>query len=308
MLPQTYSKETNIRIGVLLAPPPVQLLDLAPADLFHMLSKEYLGVIEFLPKPIKDLAINQMEILYVADREESNVTTFQDMSTTPTTTGGKTPTVPVNTLSLAPLTGNITVQITADLDDPKVQPGNLTILVLPGPDPSSTPSQRTKKFISSHAACGKTDIITICTGIFPACYAGICDNKTVTGPRGLTSQLTKKFPGVKSFEDKRWTCDILAPSSPSSSSSLSDKKSHIEPKSARGMRHSELWTSAGITNGHDCIAAYIRAHFVSELGDVVLRMADVSQRSQSYDVGQTAEGFWWISRILSALVKGVWRG
>lgn len=303
MLPQTFTTDHKIRVGVLLAPPPVQLLDLAPTDLFHMLSKEYLGVIEFLPKPIKDLAISQLEILYVADEEDSNVKKMKAASVADSMDPAKSAQI-TNTMSLAPLTADASIQLTTDLNSSLVQPGNLTILLIPGPDPSAVPSERAKSFISSHATCGTTDIITICTGIFPACYSGICDGKTVAVLRGLRSQLIKKFPKVEKFEDLRWTKDVLTTSKSSRSTSVS-KGSELE--NSKGMRPAELWTSAGITNGHDCIAAYIRAHINRELGDVVLRMADVGERSQRYDVGPTTDGVWWMTTILRALVKGLWR-
>lgn len=311
MLPQIFTKDTKIRIGVLLAPPPVQLLDLAPTDVFHMLSKEYLGVIEFLPKPIKDLAINQLEIMYIADQKDPHVKTINATLVANATDAAKSaqtsnPTSPYrdNTVSLASLTADLSIQLTTGLDDSLVQPGNLTVLLIPGPDPSATPSESAKRFISSHAICGTTDVITVCTGIFPACYSGICDGKTVTAPRGFGSLLTKKFPKVKKFEDLRWTKDVLTPSNSSTTTSVS-KQSVIENN--KGMRPAELWTSAGITNGHDCIAAYVRAHFDRELGDVVLRMVDIGERSQKYDVGPTADGVWWITTILRALFKGLWR-
>lgn len=314
MLPQTFTKDTRIRVGVLLAPPPVQVLDLAPIDLFHMLSKEYLGVMDLLPKPIKTLAINDIEIMYIADYEDPDVKTFHNTTPSPNTTETSDNTQPASTTSpshdktvyLAPLTANMTIQLTTSITDPSVQPGHLTILLIPGPDPSAAPSQRTKTFISSHATCGTSDIITICTGIFPACYSGICDDKTVTAPRGFGSQLTKKFPKVKKFEDLRWTKDVLTSSTTSTSMSATiSKQSEIENN--KELRPAELWTSAGITNGHDCIAAYIRTHFDRELGDVVVRMADIGERSQKYDIGSVADGVWWITTILRALIKGIRR-
>lgn len=297
MLPQTFTKDIAVRIGVLLAPPPVQLLDLACIDIFHMLSKEYIGELELLPQAIKDLAIDKVEIFYIADKEDQNVTKLahtkhEDQQSHPN------PNATANDYDprLVPLTANMTIQVTADLTNPSVQPGNLTILLIPGPDPSSTTPQPYKTFIQSHASCGITDIITICTGIIPACSSGICDNKVVTAPRGLLPMLNKKFKNVKSFEDKRWSRDYLNSSAETKGSAGSKDK-----------RQAELWTSAGITNGHDVTAAYIREHFNHELGEIVLRMADVGDRPRDYDVGRVADGMWWMSTILSAVMKRLWR-
>jgi len=284
MPPVIYPASCHLCIGVLLAPPPVQLLDLAPVDLFHMLSKEYLDPFPILPQAIKNLAIHKVEIYYIADTEDASLHTH-------------------NASQLAPLTANMSIRVTADLSTHEVQPGQLSILVIPGPDPASTPSEAYKSFMQSHASCGTTDIITVCTGIFPTCHSGICDGRTVTGPRGLLSDLRTKFKAVKAFEDKRWTlCTMESPDRRS--------KSH-SPKAETALplpeRPAELWTAAGITNGNDCVAAYIKAHFNQEFAEIVCRIADVGDRSRDYETGQVAEGMWWVTRILRAVVKGLWR-
>ncbi|KAK5937857.1 hypothetical protein PMZ80_009986 [Knufia obscura] len=281
MPPKIYPTSSHIRVGVLLAPPPLQVLDLAPVDLFHMLSKGYLGPLSILPQPIKDVAIHKVEIFYIADEADTSLIS----------TG--------NGSLLAPMTANMSIRITAPLSAPEVQPGQLSILVIPGPDPASKPSEACKSFIRAHAACGTTDIITVCTGIYPACYSGICDGRIVTGPRGIIPDLRSKFKAVKSFEDKRWSHCSLA---------KTDGSPHSKGmKAAHGERPAELWTAAGITNGHDCIAAYIKAHFNLELAEIVCRIADVGERSRDYDTGQVTEGMWWVSRILPATIKGFWR-
>ena len=70
-----------------------------------------------------------------------------------------------------------------------------------------------------------------------------------------------------------------------------------------------LWTSGGITNGLDMVAAYLHSrqsvHGIStELADLVCRMADVGERKQEYDVGGVSEGGWWLLLIL----RSWWRG
>lgn len=278
MPPLAYTSSSRLTIGVLLAPPPVQLLDLAPVDVFHMISKAYLQPLDLLPQPLKDLAVREVKIYYIAAEQSSSA------KTTSATSAG-------NTAQLAPLTADLNVQITSTCTSLEVQPGSLNLLFIPGPDPSVSTPEVYRTFIQAHARCGSTDIITVCTGIFPACYSGICDGQIVTGPRGLLSDLRKKFKDVKEFEDKRWSSTALV----------------SEKKTGHAERPAELWTAAGITNGHDCVAAYIKAHFNSELADVVCRMCDIGDRSRDYDTGQASETAWWMSRILTAAVKGLFR-
>lgn len=278
MLTQRFSTTETIRIGVLLAPPPVQFMDIAPVDLFHMLSKEYLGGVTMLPQAVRNLALQDLRIMYIADE----VPQGQSMDTSGT--DSKTQSVP--------LTADAHIEITSTLKDPNVEPGKLSILVIPGPDPNTTTPEAYRSFIAGHAAGGTTDIITICTGIIPACYSGVCDDRVVSAPRGFTAELKKKFQRVKAFEDTRWSKDLLESGS---------------TKVESGQRRAELWTAGGITNGHDCIAAYMREHFNLEIAEIVCRMADVGDRGQHYTTGQFSEGAWWMSRILKTIIKGLWR-
>ena len=272
MLPEKFTKHDEIRIGVLLAPPPVQLLDLAPIDLFHMMSKEYIGPMELLPQPVKNQAMQDVKIIYIADHDE--------ISTGADETGRN-----------VPLTAEARLEINASLASQEVQPGQLTILLIPGPDPNTITPDKYRSFIAAHAVSGVTDIITVCTGIYPACYAGICDGLIVSGPRGLLPDLRSKFLRVKEFADKRW-----------SHSSIKVNSDKLES----GKRHSELWTAAGITNGHDCIAAYMKTHFDQDLAEIVCRMADIEDRGRDYKTGQMSENIWWVSKILRTVVKGFW--
>lgn len=278
MPPKVFKASSSLRIGVLLAPPPVQLLDFAPIDLFFMASKDYMDDIPMLPSPVKKLAIDKIDIVYISDEYDPAVQSF-------TTTSNEQ-------IRLAPLTAKLNIRLTANLSTPEVQPGELTVLMIPGPEPASIPSQKYKDFLKAHASSGLTDIITICTGIYPACHSGICDGKTITGPRGLLPDLKSKFKEVKMFEDYRWSRDVLRPG----------KESGLS-----GDRPAELWTAAGITNGNDTISAYLREHFNPELAEIVCRMADVGDRPRTYDTGQVTENMWWLSRILKAAMKSLWK-
>ena len=164
-----------LRVGVLLLPS-VQLLDLSPIDLFGMCTKEHLLACQ-LPSPITALGI-PVEITYIAEA------------------GPK---------ELAECTANAGLRINAGLKDATCAPDKLDILMIPGPDPAAQPSENVKKFIRAHAA-SKTDILTVCTGVFPAAYSGILEGRRATGPRPLLPRLRKQFPGT-SWMDKRWEVD-----------------------------------------------------------------------------------------------------
>ena len=94
------------------------------------------------------------------------------------------------------------------MGSPKFAAGTLDILLIPGPEPSYKPSEQEINFIRQHVLSDEaqkkgTVVMTICTGIFVAEYAGILDGNEVTGPRGLLPDLRKKFPKSKWME-KRW--------------------------------------------------------------------------------------------------------
>lgn len=88
----------------------------------------------------------------------------------------------------------------------KEEKKTLDILLIPGPDPwAYEPSEAVDGFIRGHFESG-TDVLTVCTGAYPAAYAGIFNGRKVTAPRALVPELRKKFPEAK-WEDKRWVSD-----------------------------------------------------------------------------------------------------
>jgi len=235
---------TSLRVGVLLIPP-VQLLDAAALDVFGMLSPEYLTACG-LPQPLLDLAI-PVSIHYI--------------------NGGSAPD------SHVPMTSSATLPVTDTLTSPAVQPGQLDVLLIPGPDPNLVPNESVLDFIRGHEKANSTDFLVICTGSFPAGYAGLLDGKRVTGPRGLMSKLKSKFPDAQ-FVDRRWE------------------------------RDGRVWTSGGITNGFDLTAAYLHYKVRKELADLVCAMAEIGDRPQDYGTGKASNTLWWIWLLVRSMVKG----
>lgn len=166
----------HLRVGVLLVPP-MQLLDASPIDVFGMLTPEYLEACG-LPAPLTRLAI-PVSIHYIA---ASGPGTYASM------------------------TANTSLPVTDSLSSPAVQPGQLDTLLIPGPDPNLVPDDDVLTFLRAHKDADQTDFLVICTGSFLAGYAGLLDEKTVTGPRGILDRLRKKFPKAK-FVEKRWERD-----------------------------------------------------------------------------------------------------
>lgn len=78
--------------------------------------------------------------------------------------------------------------------------------MIPGPDPGIVPEKEVLEFVRRHVEAGVT-LLTVCTGVMVAGYAGVLDGKRASGPRPLIDMiLTKKFKEVK-WEDKRWSVD-----------------------------------------------------------------------------------------------------
>ncbi|KIW30748.1 uncharacterized protein PV07_02452 [Cladophialophora immunda] len=243
----TTPKATSLRIGILLIPP-VQLLDASAIDLFGMLTPEYLEACG-LPKPLRDLAV-PVEIHYIA------------------ATGSGTH---------ASMTSSATLPVTDSLSSPAVQPGHLDALLIPGPDPNLIPEEDVLAFLRAHKEADQTDFLVICTGSFPAGFAGLLDGKRITGPRGLLGKLKEKFPAAN-FVDRRWE------------------------------RDGRMWSSGGITNGLDLTAAYLHYKVQKELADLVCAMAEVGDRAQDYGSGKASNTLWWMWLILRSLVKGKSKG
>jgi transcriptional regulator GlxA family with amidase domain len=167
----------HLRIGVFI-PKTVQLLDLSPIDLFGMLDPTYLRACN-LPAPL--IALGTPSTIHYISLPSSG--------------------------SHVTLTAGITVKVTATTEDKEVQPGNLDILLIPGPDPSEVFGEEVLEFVRRHVEYKTTDLLSVCTGCIVLAQAGVLKGKSACGPRAFTSTNRKNFPDTKWVDDKRWVKD-----------------------------------------------------------------------------------------------------
>ncbi|KZL87840.1 hypothetical protein CI238_05505 [Colletotrichum incanum] len=163
---------------------------------------------------------------------------------------------------LLQLTAGVKMQATHDILHPDVQPGKLDIVLVPGPDPNANWDEDVLGFLKDHAEQREaTDVLSVCTGVFLCGAAGLLEGRMVCGPRGLQDVLRKRFPGAEFVGEKyRWFQD------------------------------GNFWSCGGITNGNDLVAAYARSskkHFPAAIAEIGCQMADVGDRAQLYEQGQT---------------------
>ena len=104
--------------------------------------------------------------------------------------------------------------------------------------------------------------MSVCTGITPLAQSGALHAQNATGPLLLLPMLRSMHPAVK-WTQKRWIGE-----------------------------GSQLWTSGGITNGMDMIAAWMRDYFWDrkEVVEFVLGLAAVGDRGLEYS---TEEMSYW---------------
>ncbi|KAL2168107.1 hypothetical protein VTG60DRAFT_371 [Thermothelomyces hinnuleus] len=246
----TDSRET-LRIGVFI-PTECQLLDMACVDVFGTMSHEYFALLDdMVPAPIANLAPS-VQIFYISTVQPGE---------------------------LIGMTSSARIACTHHLSDPAVQPGQLDIVLVPGPDPTTDFSKLTEAtdWLAAHGARPETDILCVCTGIYLCGAAGLLKGKRASGPRGLQRDLAKKFEAVQ------WVGEEL-----------------------RWVRDGNLWTSGGVTNGNDLVAAYARTsgRIPGPVAEFGLVMVDVGDRPQRYSKGQVAFGLGILWQILKAVFIG----
>ncbi|ROW18162.1 hypothetical protein VPNG_00079 [Cytospora leucostoma] len=297
----------HLHIGVYIpSPSGAQLLDTACVDILAMMSHQYLSDLAGLPERLTSLAPD-VTISYIGaggttttardDKQE------EDPAAAPAADTKSTNTPESNTdLDPVHLTAGMRVQLTHHTSSPAVAPGKLDAVLVPGPDPRDAWTEDSLSWLRAQAAAGGTHILSVCTGIFICGAAGLLgggeeeeeennnnnnnnsnsnDNdggngdgngvdgerktkrkrKVACGPRGSQPELRRLYPG----------CDFVG-------------------DQVRWVRDGNLWSSGGVTNGNDMVAAYCRAEsgrFPGPVVEVVLGMADVkgSNRRMPYRKG-----------------------
>ncbi|KAH7364343.1 PfpI endopeptidase-like protein [Rhexocercosporidium sp. MPI-PUGE-AT-0058] len=177
------------------------------------------------------------------------------------------------------LTASAFLKVSKTTKDAEVQPGLLDIILVPGPNPSSIFGEDALDFLRAHATWrgddGEgVDILCVCTGAYMLGQSGILKGKNASGPRALVPGLKKKFPDVNWVDDKRWVKD------------------------------GNIWTSGGITNGQEMVAAYIREKFPGPAAEATLEMAGVGDKGIEYNRAKSGDALWWLWQILKAITVG----
>lgn len=264
------TSQDHLRIGVYI-PAGCQLLDMSGIDLFGMLTPTYLSACQ-LPEPLVSLGIPST-IHYISVPSSGAHTE---------------------------LTASAFLRVTKTTEDKDVQPGMLDILLVPGPDPRLVFDEGSLSFLRNHGEWegtnGKrTDILSVCTGIFLMGQSGLLKGRSASGPRALIPRLRKEFPETTWVDDRRWVID-----------------GHIwssgKPLLSTFMSIILIILSGGITNGLEMIAAYIRQKFPGPAGEAAVALAGVGDKGVEYDHGKTRETFWWLWQILRAVGIGIWKG
>lgn len=109
---------------------------------------------------------------------------------------------------LIELTTGIKIACTHHYSDPEVQPGELDIVLVPGPDPDTQFDPAAIEWLAAQGARKETDILSVCSGIYLCGAAGLVKGRKACGPRMLQSELKQKFEGATWVGDEyRWMQD-----------------------------------------------------------------------------------------------------
>lgn len=199
---------------------------------------------------------------------------------------------------------------THHISDPEVQPGQLDVVVVPGPDPLTNWDEikDATDWLAAQAARPGTDILSICTGIYLCGAAGLLKGKKACGPRNLQGHLAKQFEGVQWVgEELRWVRDgNLWSSGELNFLEVLSLVMGNSPPSDRKLPARLIGTEGGVTNGNDLVSAYARlsGRIPGPVAEIALVMTDTGDRPQKYEAGQVATtvGIMW--QILKAVFMG----
>ncbi|XDG07156.1 hypothetical protein ABKA04_006771 [Annulohypoxylon sp. FPYF3050] len=160
------------------------------------------------------------------------------------------------------LTSNQGLVATNHYSDAEVAPGKLDIVVIPGPDPFKEFEKGSLEWLKKQSEVPGVDVLSICSGIMICGEAGLLKGKKACGPRGMQDMIKAKGFGEKELVGHKF----------------------------RWIQDGNFWSSGGVTNGNDLVAAYCRAshHFPTPLVDVICEMIDVGDRPQVYAKGQSS--------------------
>ncbi|KAI1760978.1 ThiJ/PfpI family protein [Hypoxylon sp. FL1150] len=159
------------------------------------------------------------------------------------------------------VTSNESIVATNHYGDAEVAPGKLDILHIPGPDPFNPFDAGVVDWLRRHGNTPGVDILSVCSGILLCGEAGLLEGRRACGPRGLQDMIRGKGYGEKELVGHKY----------------------------RWIQDGNIWSSGGVTNGNDLVAAYCRAsrHFPTPLVEIVCEMVEVGDRAQSYETDMT---------------------
>ncbi|KAK4144735.1 uncharacterized protein C8A04DRAFT_11198 [Dichotomopilus funicola] len=238
----------KIRIGVFI-PTDCQLLDMACVDIFGTMSYEYLTIVkDLVPGPLMNLAPS----VEISCNYSPTFPVILHISV-------------VQPGELIRLTSSASVACTHHFSDPKMQPGMLDIVFVPGPDPAVDYSnlKDALDWLTAHAAHPGTDILSVCTGAYLCGAAGVFNGKKASGPRGVQGDLEKKFPDVKWVGGVTNGNDLVA------------------------------------------AYARTTSRFPGPVVELALMATDTGDRAQRYDTGKTAVTLGVLWQVLKAMLMGV---
>lgn len=158
------SSTSALHIGVSI-PDEVQLLDLASVDLFSILDQDYIRKCG-MPEEVISQSISEVKFYYIGD----------------TSTGAHQGTI-----------AEAFIQLTHTLNDEEFRPGGLDIILIPGPYPTATTSEKIKAWAQVHAA-QNTVFLIVCSGSYIAGNSGLIDGKLATGPRFSKRIFASRIP------------------------------------------------------------------------------------------------------------------
>lgn len=106
------------------------------------------------------------------------------------------------------LTANLTMRLTHHFADAEVRPGQLDVVLVPGPDPKEPWDPAALAWLAAQLASEGTDVLSVCTGIYICGEAGLLKGRTACGPQFMQADIKARFEGVELVGgERRWVRD-----------------------------------------------------------------------------------------------------